>query len=115
MFRLIIKLAIFFILIYVGVLFAKPWVKYYIFKNAFENVIYNEKRFPDYNIVRNLMDEATDLNIPIKKSDIKIINDDYKKVYKIEYKEIVKLPFVKKEFVFNYVLKAEKELEGEGG
>jgi len=115
MFRLLIKLILFFLVIYVGILFATPWVKYYIFKNAFENVVYNEKRFPDYSVKKNLLEEAKDLKIPIEMKDIKIIEENFKKIYSIEYQDVVKLPYVKRDFVFNFSLKAVKELEGESG
>ncbi|KAA0257745.1 hypothetical protein FHQ18_08365 [Deferribacter autotrophicus] len=115
MIRFIIKTAFVVILIYVGVSLAIPWVKYYIYKNAFNNIIYSEKRFPDFDVKKNLLEEAKDLKIPITAKDIKINVINFKKIYTVEYVEKVSFPYVKKTVTFKFILKGEKDIEGENG
>ncbi|MGA1846443.1 hypothetical protein [Deferribacter abyssi] len=113
MIRFFIKAVFVVILIYVALLVATPWVKYYIYKNAFNNIIYSEKRFPDFNVKKNLLEEAKELNIPVRAENIKIEIVNFKKIYTVEYVENVFFPYINKEVTFRFILKGEKDIEGE--
>jgi hypothetical protein len=103
-----VKIIIFVFVLYIGVLFAIPWSKYYAFRNAFKNTVESSS---ETNIPANIAKSAEDVGVPVKKEDVRIEEFVNKKRYYVTYSATVTLPFGK-EVKFDYMIEQYK-LSGE--
>ena len=101
----IIKVIIFIIIIYLGILVGLPWAKYFIFKNSTYKVLNISQTLSQREIIDLLLTKADELNINVKKSNIKIVDFQNGKEYIIKYKSAVNFPFVENKLIFDYEIK----------
>ncbi|WP_022852188.1 hypothetical protein [Limisalsivibrio acetivorans] len=108
--RLFIKLAVFAIVAYLIFITARPWVKYYIFKNAFVKAIGGSVMT---TIPRNIDSAAKDMNIGITyEDDVEVTEYVNKLNYRLEYSESVMYPFGQ-EVEFDYTISVDRNIKDE--
>ncbi len=110
----IIKVIIFIILLYLGILVALPWAKYFIFKNSTFKVLNISQTLSEQEIVDLLLKKADELHIDVKKSNIKVVDYENGKEYIINYKSKVTFPFVANQLIFKYEIKKFRYSPGAG-
>ena len=110
----IIKVIIFIIIIYLGILVGLPWVKYFIFKNSTFKVLNITQTMTQGEIVDLLLKKADELHLDVKKSNIKIVDYQNGKEYIIKYKSAVSFPFVANKLIFDYEIKKFRYASGAG-
>jgi hypothetical protein len=109
-----IKFIITLIVIYCLILLGLPWAKYTIYKSAAERIMLNEEKLPKSKVISSLLTEAEDLKIPLKKEDIKFIEDYADKITTVvEYTEIVNFPVINKQVEYKFKIEKERPLKGE--
>jgi hypothetical protein len=110
----IIKVIIFIFVIYLGILVAIPWAKYFIYKNSVYKIVNISQSFKRDEIVDLLLQKAEELNIKVKKQNIKIIDYENGEEYVINYKSDVTFPFVANKLIFTYEIKKFRYAPGVG-
>lgn len=114
--RILIKLIIAFLVIYCIILVGLPWVKFAIYKSAAKIIISNKDHLSKSQVISSLLSEAEDLKIPLKKENIKFIEDyENKGTVVVEYNEVVNFPVINKKIKYNFRIEKDVSLKGEDG
>jgi hypothetical protein len=104
-----VKVAIFVFAIYLGVVFAIPWGKYYIFRTSFNNAVDSSVIS---NIPENIAKSAEELSIPVTEDDVIVEEYVDKLKFSVSYTASVPVPFMNN-VEFTYKLEKFKNIEDE--
>lgn len=98
----IIKLLIVIAGIYIAVLCALPWVKFFIFKNSVSKVLNISRNITNAEIMEYLLEKADETNIPITQKNITIEPQQDGDLYIFEYKSVIGFPVVENKIIFKH-------------
>jgi len=104
----IIKIIIFIMLVYMGIVAGGPHVKYFIFKNTLNDTV-EKADLRDVN--KEIMIAADGLGIPLDVDNITKEEYSGKIIYTIKYHESVTVPVIKKKLEYDFKIEKKKELE----
>jgi len=91
-------------IIYTALLFALPFAKFKIYETAVKKIVTSEKLSSIDDIKKSLLNEAIDLAIDITPDNITIEDLESSTKITINYQSEVKLPLLKKTYIFNHNL-----------